>query len=227
MDSRSNLPLALAFVAGCSLSALLVALLGPASSGAPAAALASTEPIVQELRRLRASVEQLNHAAIPGDPTHALPASAMPKARVPDLTPALQQLERTLAGLQDQLGSGDGVGGGVAAIPRARESKRQADWGQLLPIARHMTEDDELAKRGVRFLTVPELLSRFGPPDHVWASNEANSVRWTYERMGMWEGEETSLSEVGFRIQDGYVIDAWGNDVETDLRLQAAGSFDR
>lgn len=181
--------------------------------------------MVLELQRLRESLEAWQRTASPASPLAA--PQGVPSAgqdRSPDLVPVLTALEQSILGLQEQL-SADGSGrGGAVGIPRARALKQTADWAELQPIAELFTLDEDRAKRQVRFLTPAELLSRFGPPDEVWAANDSSSVQWFYGRTGVWDGEaDAQVAEVCFRIQDGYVIDAWGEDNATEALLEAQG----
>lgn len=175
-----------------------------------------------ELQRLRETIEAWQRDAAPANPLAAPQGAASVRhERSPDLVPVLTALEQSIQGLQEQLAA-DGSGGGAAVgIPRARALKQEADWAQLQPIAELFTVDENRAKRQVRFLTPAELLSRFGPPDEVWAASDSSSVQWFYGRRGIWEGEaDAQIAEVSFRIQDGYVIDAWGEDWATEALLE-------
>jgi hypothetical protein len=186
---------------------------GPESTGDQAG-------VIAELRELRASVERLGRLPAGSGPTalpsvNAIESSAL---RSPDLSPLLESVGRTLERLDQKLA---GTGRGPGGLTQARELRRESDWNALLPIAQAMSRDSEQAKRAVRFLTPTELLERFGPPDEVYAAKGSAAISWNYRREGFLDGEEATLSEVTFRIQDGYVIDAWGEDYETERALEA------
>lgn len=176
--------------------------------------------VIAELRDLRASVEKLGRLPAANGPTQMAGAEmANPvAARSPDLSPLLESLGRTLERLDQKL---TGSNGGPVGLTQARELRRETDWKALLPIAQAMTRDSQQAKRAVRFLTPTELLERFGPPFEVYSSKGSAAISWNYQRIGIFDGEEDTISEVTFRIQDGYVIDAWGDDAETDRAMEA------
>lgn len=176
--------------------------------------------VIAELRDLRASVEKLGRFPAVHGPA-ALPSAdggGASAVRTPDLSPLLESLARSLERLDQSL---RGNGRGPAGLTQARELRRDADWNALLPVAQAMSRDSEQAKKGVRFLTPAELLERFGPPGEVYSSQGSAAIHWNYRRAGFIDGEEAWLSEVTFRIQDGYVIDAWGEDHETELIMDA------
>jgi hypothetical protein len=178
------------------------------------------EGVIAELRDLRASVEKLGRLPASNGPAGlpSVQAADSNAVRTPDLSPVLESLGRTLERLDQKL---SGSRHGPAGLTQARELRRDIEWNALLPIAQAMSRDSDQAKRAVRFLTPTELLERFGPPTEVYAARGSAAISWSYQREGMIEGEEAVLSEVTFRIQDGYVIDAWGNDYATELALEA------
>jgi hypothetical protein len=189
---------------------------GPTSS--PAAG--DSSGVITELRALRASVRKLGRAPVAQGPA-ALPSvneADSSGVRTPDLEPLLESLGRTLERLDQSLG---GNQRGPAGLTQARELRRESDWNALLPIAQAMSRDSEQAKKGLRFLTPTELLERFGPPEEVYAAKGSAAISWYYRRAGIIDGEDAVVSEVTFRIQDDYVIDAWGEDHETELILDA------
>ncbi|MAW59912.1 MAG: hypothetical protein CMJ94_03635 [Planctomycetes bacterium] len=203
------------------LTVLVWSVTGPGASPAARTDAGGEEAIVLELQRLRASVEALDRVA-PGAaaaaPHAALPGAAASGGRQVDLEPVLRDLQQAIAGLADQVESG---GQGVAGLKRARSMRQTANWAELQPLAELMSRDDEAADRQVRLLTPPELLARFGPPDHVWSGGDSGAVTWHYERIGMVEGEEVRLAEINLRVQNGYVIESWGEDRATEQELSA------
>lgn len=220
MSDRSPLALALAFAAGSLITIFAWSIAAPGRS--TDAAESGQGEIVLELQRLRESLQQWKRTSAPVQGVAAPQNLPGPRSeRTPDLLPILTSLDQSIQGLAEQLAS-DGSGGGAAVgIPRARALKHEADWAQLQPIAELFSVDEDRAKRQVRFLTPSELLARFGPPDEVWAANDSSSVSWFYGKRGVWEGEaDSQVAEVTFRIQDGYVIDAWGEDWATEALLE-------
>lgn len=212
----------LSFASGGILVALLVALLSP--DAATEDASTADAALLAELQRLRISVEKLSGAATPASPSRlATDTGPAASARQPDLTPVLLELTQALTDLRFHLENAPGRTGGAAGISRARNTHAEADWSLLLPLAVQMTRDDETAKTQVRLLTPAELLDRYGPPSNVWASGNSSSVTWHYARTGMVNGELEMISELNFRIMDGYVIDAWGHDDATAALMEAAG----
>jgi len=220
MAAGSPLPLALAFCAGSMLTVLVWSItVQPGGSTGPETP-ADQAGVIAELRDLRASVERLGRLPVrnAGAALPSAPAADSSAQRAPDLSPLLESLGRTLERLDQKLA---GSNGGPAGLTQARELRRDTDWNALLPIAQAMSRDSEQAKRAVRFLTPTELLERFGPPGEVYSSKGSAAISWNYQREAYLDGEETTVSEVTFRIQDGYVIDAWGEDYETELALEA------
>ena len=191
----------------------------PGSSVGPQAA-GDQAGVIAELRNLRASVEKLGRLPAAPGPA-AMPSAgggASSAVRTPDLSPLLESLGRTLEQLDQSL---SGNSRGPAGLTQARELRRDSDWNALLPIAQAMSRDSDQAKKGVRFLTPTELLERFGPPEEVYAAKGSAAISWYYRRTGIIDGEEDVISAVTFRIQDGYVIDAWGEDDETERIMDA------
>ncbi len=220
MATASPLPLALAFCAGSMLTVLVWSVSvqpgGSAGSGTPG----DQAGVISELRDLRASVEKLGRLPAASGPSRLAGAEIADPVltRSPDLSPLLESLSRTLERLDQKL---TGNHAGPAGLTQARELRHETDWNALIPIAQAMSRNSEQAKRAVRFLTPTELLERFGPPYEVYSSKGSAAISWNYQRIGMVNGEQDTVSEVTFRIQDGYVIDAWGEDYETELLLEA------
>lgn len=218
----------LAFGAGCLVTVLLHALLDGGGSGDAAGApvRADEAGLVEELRALRQSLDGLDaRVAEAAAPTTARPlaGSGAPRSRSADLEPVLDELARAVGRLSEQLDGASGEGVTAAGIRRARDTHRAIDWQQLMPLAEAMTRDPDGAKQVVRFLTPAELLERYGRPTQVWASNGGTSVTWHYGRIERVGDEEHRVAEVNFRIQDGYVIDAYGEHAATEALLEAQG----
>lgn len=224
MATGSPLPLALAFCAGSMMTVLVWSItMQPGSSASPVST-GEQSAVIAELRDLRASVDRLGRLPTAQGPAAGLAtvhAANQVGMRSPDLSPVLESLGRTLERLDEKLA---GNGQGTRGITQARALRHDIDWNALLPIAQAMTRDRMQAKKAVRFLTPAEVLERFGPPSEVYSPKGSAAISWNYQRTGIYEGEETVVSEVTFRIQDGYVIDAWGDDDETERMLEAQDS---
>ena len=178
----------------------------PDSAPQPTLRLAELDDLAERLSRLERAVASLDGTAAypaPGVPVPAISEAASARTAVPAAeTGELDSIRRQLADLRRRLAwsAGGSPAASRGADFAAMRRYSATNWQAVRKHHKRREEQWESALEEVMFLTVEELLTRFGRPTSVEPDGSNPQIRaWQYS-------DPKNEIYISFRMLDGYVI---------------------